>query len=69
MRARIVPHVGSPVTVIYLGATVPGIIEQVDDDGRRLVVVTQEGGPVGAGAEDALGYRRHPAGDTAHVLA
>ncbi|HWK17211.1 MAG TPA: hypothetical protein VNR66_07135 [Solirubrobacteraceae bacterium] len=43
MRARVVPHVGSPVTVIYLGATVLGIVTQVDDDGRRLVVLTEEG--------------------------
>ena len=43
MRARVVPHVGSAVTVIYLGATVPGVVEQVDDDGRRLIVLTEEG--------------------------
>ncbi len=43
MRSRVVPHVGSPVTVIYLGATVPGIVAQLDEDGRRLVVLTEEG--------------------------
>jgi hypothetical protein len=30
------------VTVVFLGRRVGGTVEQVEDDGRRLIVVTEE---------------------------
>jgi hypothetical protein len=32
--------------VIYLGETVPGVVQHVDQDGRRLVVMTEDGDAV-----------------------
>ncbi len=42
-HARGVPHVGAEVTVIYLAATARGVVAEVEDDGRRLVVLTDDG--------------------------
>ena len=37
------PHVGRPVVVVYLDSRVGGVITEVLDDGRRIVVDTDEG--------------------------
>lgn len=37
------PRVGRPVLVNYLGASVPGAVNQITDDGRRLEVATEDG--------------------------
>jgi hypothetical protein len=43
MPPRRAPFVGAPVTVILLARRVPGIVEEVHDEGRRLVVLTDDG--------------------------
>jgi hypothetical protein len=43
MPIRRAPRVGMPVTVVFLGRRVGASVEEVDEDGRRLVVVTDEG--------------------------
>jgi hypothetical protein len=43
MRARAMPYVGRRVAVIYLGATVGGVVRRVEAEGRRLAVATEEG--------------------------
>jgi hypothetical protein len=40
------PQVGAEVTVAYLGVSVAGVIVRVEDDGRRLYVLTEEAGEV-----------------------
>jgi hypothetical protein len=37
------PQVGGPVLIDYLGSTVPGTVKEVEQDGRRLEVVTEDG--------------------------
>ena len=43
MPLRSMPVVGGRVVVSYLGATVPGTVRSVSDDGRRLEVTTEDG--------------------------
>jgi hypothetical protein len=43
MPLRAMPQLGGPVLVDYLGATVAGTVKQIDDDGRRLEVLTEDG--------------------------
>ncbi len=43
MRPRAIPRVGGSVAVAYLGARVPGVVRKVEDDGRTLVVLTEDG--------------------------
>jgi hypothetical protein len=44
MRAsRPVPVVGMHALVLHLAATEPAVVEQVLDDGRRVVVMTENG--------------------------
>ena len=43
MRQRPIPRVGDAVTIVYLAAREPGVIEEVHDDGVRLLVATEEG--------------------------
>jgi hypothetical protein len=43
MRARVVPRVGGRVVVVFLAASVRGVVERVDDDLRGLQVLTEEG--------------------------
>jgi hypothetical protein len=38
MPLRVMPTVGLAVTVRYLAITVPGVIAEVRDGGRRLIV-------------------------------
>jgi hypothetical protein len=42
-RVRAIPHVGSPVTVIFLAARIAGVVTRVEDEARRLLVLTEEG--------------------------
>jgi hypothetical protein len=43
MPLRVMPHVGRPVVVVYLDSRVAGLISDVFDDGRRIIVTTDEG--------------------------
>jgi hypothetical protein len=40
---RRAPVVGAPVTVSFLAARVRGTVEEVLDEGRRVMVLTDEG--------------------------
>jgi hypothetical protein len=42
MPLRAMPRVGLAVTVIYLDSRVPGVVTEVLDGGRRLMVTTVE---------------------------
>ena len=42
MPLRAMPHVGGRVLIDYLGSTVDGVVQHVDDDGRRLQVLTED---------------------------
>lgn len=42
MRKRAMPYAGRRVLVIHLAAVVPGVVERVEEDGRRLQVLTEE---------------------------
>ncbi|MGI8430396.1 MAG: hypothetical protein ACR2OB_14110 [Solirubrobacteraceae bacterium] len=37
------PLLGGSVTVLYLGTTVSGVVTKIDDGGRGLLVVTEDG--------------------------
>jgi hypothetical protein len=37
------PHVGRPVVVVYLDTRVGGVISEVLEEGRRIIVTTEEG--------------------------
>ena len=43
MPIRAMPTVGGQVLVDFLGATVPGTVTDVDAEGRRLEVRTEDG--------------------------
>jgi hypothetical protein len=43
-RSRALPRVGDPVTVHQLGRRAAGVIEDVLDGGRRVVVSTEDDG-------------------------
>jgi hypothetical protein len=43
MRQRVVPRVGDQVVVVFLAASVRGVVERVDEDLRGLEVLTEEG--------------------------
>ncbi len=43
MPLRAMPRVGAPVTVVYLDARVSGIVHEVLEGGRRLIVATADG--------------------------
>ena len=43
MRARVQPHVGQSVTVVFLAERVQGTVTAVDPDHRGLDVRTEEG--------------------------
>jgi len=42
-RARGIPRIGAPVTVVFLAAKVSGTVQHVDPDLHGLHVVTDEG--------------------------
>ncbi len=41
--SRPLPRVGMRATVRYLATAVGAVVERVEDDGRRLVVLTDDG--------------------------
>ena len=43
MPLRAMPHVGGRVLIDYLGSTVGGVVQEVDEDGRRLEVLSDDG--------------------------
>jgi hypothetical protein len=43
MRKRVMPYVGQPVAIVYLGVIVEGAVERLEDGGRRLAVLSEEG--------------------------
>lgn len=43
MPLRAMPHVGATVSIEYLGATVRGVVESIENDSRRLRVQTEDG--------------------------
>jgi hypothetical protein len=54
-RARVVPHVGAPVTVVFLAARIPGVVTRVEDEARRVLVLTEEGETVSFALSQATG--------------
>jgi hypothetical protein len=42
-RSKRIPQVGDPVTVVFLGARLGGVVTLVGDSGRRLTVWTDDG--------------------------
>jgi hypothetical protein len=45
-RARAIPHIGTPVTVVFLAARIAGVVTRVEDGARRVLVLTEEGDTV-----------------------
>jgi len=43
MPVRRLPHIGEHVTVAFFGATVYGVIREIDEHQRQLCVLTEEG--------------------------
>ena len=43
MPVRRPPRIGEHVEVVFLGATVPGVIDGIDEQERRLFVLTEDG--------------------------
>jgi hypothetical protein len=43
MSVRRPPHIDQHVRVVFLGATVPGVIGEIEEQRRRLLVRTEEG--------------------------
>jgi hypothetical protein len=43
MPLRAMPQVGATVSIEYLGATVRGVVDSVDGEGRLLFVETEDG--------------------------
>jgi hypothetical protein len=43
MPLRAMPHVGASVSIEYLGATLRGVVDSMEGDGRRLLVQTEDG--------------------------
>jgi hypothetical protein len=62
------PQVGGAVLVDYLGVTVNGIVRAVDDDGRRLDVLTEEGTALTFALNRATGMFTVDGGQTAPRL-
>jgi hypothetical protein len=47
MPLRVMPHIGRSVVVVYLDSRVAGVISEVLEDGRRVIVNTEEGERIG----------------------
>ncbi len=43
MPLRAMPHVGAPVSIEYLACTVRGVVDGIAQDGRWLLVATEDG--------------------------
>ena len=37
------PHIGATVSIEYLGTTVRGVVDAVEEEGRRVIVQTDDG--------------------------
>jgi hypothetical protein len=64
MRARAMPYVGRRVAVLYLGAVVGGAVARVEDGGRRLAVITDEGEELAFELDRATAAFTLPGGQT-----
>ena len=64
MSARRLPRVGDRVEIAYLSVTAAGEVAHVDDDGRRIVVVAEDGEELVFSLNRATG-RFHAGGDPA----
>ncbi|MDQ6806877.1 MAG: hypothetical protein M3065_18385 [Actinomycetota bacterium] len=42
-RQRAMPHLGDPVTIVFLAERVGGVVTGVEVDARRLLVATDDG--------------------------
>ncbi len=54
-RARVMPHVGAPVSVVFLAARIAGVVTRVEDQARRVLVLTEEGETVTFALSGATG--------------
>jgi hypothetical protein len=52
---RRAPFVGAEVTVVFLARRVRGTVEELAEDGRRLVVATEDGERIRFGLSPATG--------------
>jgi len=43
MPLRVMPRVGATVSIEYLGATVRGVVDGIEGEGRLLLVETEDG--------------------------
>ncbi len=66
--SRPFPRVGMRATVRYLATTVGAVVEQVEDDGRRLIVLTDDGRRVEFTLRLATGQYHAPADGPRLVL-
>ena len=64
MSARRLPRVGDRVEIAYLSVTAAGEVTRLDDEGRRIVVVADDGEEIVFSLNRATG-RFHAAGDPA----
>ena len=55
MPLRREPFVGLSVTVVFLARRVRGVVEEVYDGGRRLVVVSEDGDQIAFALSPATG--------------
>jgi hypothetical protein len=55
MRKRVMPYVGHLVAIVFLGEVVEGVIACVEDEGRRLTVLSEEGEELGFVLDRATG--------------
>jgi hypothetical protein len=62
------PQPGGSVLIDYLGTTVPGTVKEVSDDGRRLEVVTEDGGTLSFALNGATATFTAGGGQTAPRL-
>jgi hypothetical protein len=65
MYLRAMPEAGRSVVIIYLSTRVRGTVRRVEDDGRRLLVSTEDGETLGFELNRATATftaEGHPAG-------
>ncbi|HTU83973.1 MAG TPA: hypothetical protein VMF57_00290 [Solirubrobacteraceae bacterium] len=46
MPVRQMPYVGDRVIIVFLGTTISGVIDRVEEAGRRVDVLTEDGEPI-----------------------
>jgi hypothetical protein len=54
-RPRAMPHIGDPVTVVFLSARIHGVVTAVDEHARRVLVSTTDGQALAFGLSRATG--------------